>query len=118
MENAAQLRLLGLDLARQLDALRANGSRAELLFLFLSLSFYHLLVVPLRKIAVEHELSLSRESLGRGVLLLLLLESALFLDPPLSFHLGKRLLSLRAHLTPSTAVMKGNVQGPPDVTIA
>jgi hypothetical protein len=40
-------------------------------------------------------------------LLLLLLESALFLDSPLSLHLRKRLLSLRAHLGPFTAVTKG-----------
>src|SRR3954469_18762832 len=116
MENAPQPRLLGLHVARQLNALRTNGSRAELLFLFLS--FYLFLLLSLRKITVEHGLSLSRESFGCRVLLLLLLESALFLDPPLSLHLRKRLLSLRAHLTPSTAVMKGNVHGPPDVTIA
>jgi len=72
--------------------------RAELFFLFLSFHRFHLL--SLWKIAVEHGLSLSRESFGCRVLLLLLLESALFLDPPLSFHLRKRLLSLRAHLAP------------------
>jgi hypothetical protein len=73
--------------------------------LYLSFHLFHLLA--LWKIAVERGLSLSRESFGCRVLLFLLLESALFLDPPLSFHLRKRLLSLRAHLAPFTAVMKG-----------